>query len=695
MMKGRRLMTMATLSFALAGAVVIAGQRSADVALRAAIETEMVRGDVNGAIEQYIRVVDLYGRSDRATAAQALLRLAEAYQKLGDAQAKGVYERLVQDYGDQPQAVALARMRLAVVNPTARATRDRVVKAGELITWGDGRVSSDGRLISYTDWMFTGNLMLHDLVTGTDRALTGNKDWSVGNAYTSAFSRDGRQVAYGWRTYRQQSHVNELRIVTTEATRIPQPRRVYGSENIDFFYPSDWSPDGRSLAVRVVRRDRTGQIALIGVQDGSFRPLKTVGWRGPNKIFFSPDGRSLAYDLPASDTESQRDVFIIAVDGSRETRAVGHPADDVVMGWWGDGSRLLFASDRTGAIGLWALPVSDGKPLGAPMLLKPDIGSVLSQGLTASGALHIVKDTSTLSLQVAPIDLDAGKLSGPPVLENFRSGRPDWSSDGKQLAYRFTGANGLPVISIRSVDSGEVRELRPALGYINEPRWLPDARSLVVSGRDFNGRGGIYRIDAQTGRETLITETADINRVQMSPDGRKTYYSIGFFNPEDRPARIVERDLISGETRDVHRKGSSSEGNAELSPDGQSLATIVTDGAAKTSTVMLIPIGGGEPRELLGVSLPDEFEPYGNMSWTPNSRAVIVVKTNGDRKELWRVPVSGGGARKLDIDTTGWVITGSAGIRLHPNGKEIAFFTGQSSREVWTLENIAPSSSTR
>ena len=58
MTRCRRVMTMVTLSFALTGAVMIAGQRTADVALRAAVETETVRGDVKGAIEQYKQIVE-------------------------------------------------------------------------------------------------------------------------------------------------------------------------------------------------------------------------------------------------------------------------------------------------------------------------------------------------------------------------------------------------------------------------------------------------------------------------------------------------------------------------------------------------------------------------------------------------------------------------------------------------------------
>ena len=66
------------------------------------------------------------------------------------------------------------------------------------------------------------------------------------------------------------------------------------------------------------------------------------------------------------------------------------------MAWTRDG-RLLFASDRAGTLGLWALPVSDGKPQRAANLIKLDIGTVLSQGLTASGSLYTVKDFSQIS----------------------------------------------------------------------------------------------------------------------------------------------------------------------------------------------------------------------------------------------------------------------------------------------------------
>ncbi|MDA2929196.1 tetratricopeptide repeat protein [Acidobacteria bacterium AH-259-O06] len=693
------------LAFALLGTAFLgtafpaSGPGKAQFDFEEALLLEEALGKLEEAIALYQRVIA--DAETEALAAQAQLHIGMCYEKLGKQEAKKAYQAVIDRYPSQQKLVHLARQRLEALgpplggtDPAVRVKADRVVWAGENVEHVGGSVSLDGHFISYTDWYFTGNLMLHDLASGTDRPLTGNKDWrGGGNAGGSTFSRDGKQVAYSWQNW--EPRFWEIRIVNLEGTGVPQPRRVFANEDLAAgkgISPSDWSSDGKWLAVHLVRKDRNGQIGLVGVQDGSLRVLKSVGWRGPNKIFFSPDSKYMAYDLPASDAVSQRDVFVIAVDGSREAPAVVHPAHDVVMGWSPDGSQLLFASDRTGSVGLWALPMADGKPRAAPTLLKPDIGSVSSLGLTASGALHIFKDTSTQALHVAPIDLDAGKLLGGPVVQSYRSARPDWSRDGKYLAYRSTGSNGINFLSIRSVESGQVRELRTALHYFNEPRWSPDARWLVTGGRDFKGRSGIYRIDAETGAVSFITPSGPATRVEVSPDGKKIYYP----DPVKRD-RYIERDLASEETRGVFRTPAQSErGRVELSPDGRYAVTIIMEAAAETSTVLLIPIAGGELRELLRVSLPESFAPGGRMSWTPNSRAVIVTKEIGaqtlfsdahvDRKELWLVPIGDGEARKLHIDVDDW----NGGIRLHPNGQQIAFFAGKQSQEVWALENFLP-----
>src|SRR5438034_7798622 len=87
------------------------GDDRADVLLQSAMKKETVDGDLNGAIKQYGAIVTKY-KSDRAVTAIALVHMAECYQKMGDSESRKIYERVVSEYADQKEAVAMARAKL-------------------------------------------------------------------------------------------------------------------------------------------------------------------------------------------------------------------------------------------------------------------------------------------------------------------------------------------------------------------------------------------------------------------------------------------------------------------------------------------------------------------------------------------------------------------------------------------------------
>ena len=73
------------------GAFVSAAQNdTARTMLEAARKKEVVDGDLKGAIRQYGTIVDKY-KNDRAVVADALVRMAGSYEKLGDPEAKKIY----------------------------------------------------------------------------------------------------------------------------------------------------------------------------------------------------------------------------------------------------------------------------------------------------------------------------------------------------------------------------------------------------------------------------------------------------------------------------------------------------------------------------------------------------------------------------------------------------------------------------
>src|SRR5678810_872615 len=110
-----------------------ADEKQARVLMQEAEAKATVDGDLKAAISLYENVVKQAG-PDRALAAKALLRMAEAHQKLGSAEAQQIYQRLLRDYADQTEAAGVARSRLAArVMPAATGPTSRQVWTLSLI----------------------------------------------------------------------------------------------------------------------------------------------------------------------------------------------------------------------------------------------------------------------------------------------------------------------------------------------------------------------------------------------------------------------------------------------------------------------------------------------------------------------------------------------------------------------------------
>src|SRR5262245_43091475 len=110
------------------------------MALQAAMKKETVDGDLKGAIEAYKKLAQ---GKDQAIAAKALVRMGECYERLGDAEARKVYERVVREFGGQKDSVEAARARLAVLGkPTTLGPTTRLISKAD--TYGP---SLDGRFL--------------------------------------------------------------------------------------------------------------------------------------------------------------------------------------------------------------------------------------------------------------------------------------------------------------------------------------------------------------------------------------------------------------------------------------------------------------------------------------------------------------------------------------------------------------------
>lgn len=227
-----------------------------------------------------------------------------------------------------------------------------------------GAPSPDGRYLTYMD-EGSGDLAIRDLITGDKRQITNKGTWlrSMEFALHSVPSPDGKHVTYTWFNT---DRFFDLRIVGLDGS---EPRVVYRNPEVEYVNPGGWSPEGKSILALITRKDKSHQIGLVSVADGALRVLRTSDSGFTLHARFSPDGRYIAYDFPQQRGSRDKDIFVLAVDGGRETAVVRHAANDVAPEWTPDGKGILFGSDRTGSMSLWSIRVADGKPVGNPELM--------------------------------------------------------------------------------------------------------------------------------------------------------------------------------------------------------------------------------------------------------------------------------------------------------------------------------------
>jgi len=602
--------------------------------------------------------------------------------------------------------------------------------------WADRRTdllgapSLDGRYLAFVDWE-TGDLAVRDLATGQNYRLTNKGSWrdSAEYAYFSVISPDSRQVAYAW--FNEQKFY-ELRVVSIEDTRPPllfptsevgaggppgpllsrpgvalprnpgvrgsTPRVLCRGDEVQFIKPTFWSMDGKYILALVFGKKILNQIVLFSTADGSMKTLKTPFWIYPKMMGMSPDGRWIVYSLNQEPPYIQHDIFLLSTDGTQDIPLVEHPANDVFPVWAPDGKSILFTSNRSGTLDVWGIPMADAKAQGPPVMVKKDIGRFLPLGFTRKGSFYYGLRTGTEDAYVASLDPATGKVLEPPkpvskLLVNVNRS-PDWSPDGRQLAFLSrvdTENHGVEmrVVTIQSAETGEERQFGvPKLGYLDWLRWSPDGRSFLVGGSDTNNNfGGLYQVDAESGQVTALVQGAFAPprgfQGVWSRDGKAVFYLHEDMRQTYTSMRF--RNLENGQEQILHQTAPHwRHNNLALSPDGRFLAFGLSDGNRTQAKVLLvIPAPGGEAREVLKLN----HESLSGVAWTRDGSHLLFSRAGKGKPELCRIPARGGEPRSL-----GLAANENARVSFHPDGRRIAYTAGETSTEVWVMEDFLPAS---
>jgi len=683
-------------------------QQSAEQLYEAALLKKNADGDLEGAIEIFRKILTRFPE-ERTVAAKAQLQIGICYEKLGMKEAQRAYQNVIDNYSDQVEEAKLAREKLASLLKTkaeAKEMKIRKVLEGQIVVYSS--VSPDGRYYAYPDWDKGGNLGVKDFATGESRILTEDKG---GFAFDAKWASDGQKLAYGWTDW-SDLNTTELRITDLDGNG---SRILFKKQGVHVLL-FDWSPDGMHILALFFRSPQFSEgesvdLGLVSTEDGSIKILKsfelTESFQSPMSIkqgFFSPNGRSVAYTKEVKSGQSvHNDIFLFFLGEKKEIPLVRHPAYEYLLGWSPDGKHVLFASNRTGTIGIWAVRVSEQEIHKDPVLIKDNMGSMIPLGVADDGALYYGLRNNLSFIYQAELDPESGRVvDNPKKLSLPHEGYnidPCFSPKGDCLAY--VSNRGVfrkfekPVLCIYNLNNGENTEISPNLKAIRQLRWSPDGNKIHIWGYAKGMEWTIYSIDLQTKMvEAVIPpeKDSDVYSHCWSESGNSIFYvrikpiaeGSGIGN-----CRIIHRNLETGQEKEIgtFQSVNSTHELFGISPSGEKLVFVQRDTDQDTDTINIIPVKDGNFRAICTLDLHENT--ISDIDWSPDGRFIVFSSwLKGGKYEVMRVSTDGGKPEKLGIS-----MSGISYLSVHPDGRQIAFSSqGATKRppEIWVLENFLP-----
>ena len=295
------------------------------------------------------------------------------------------------------------------------------------------------------------------------------------------------------------------------------------------------SPDGRTALVIVSRpnyeSDRAdAELYAVDVATGVSRQL-TFERRMVAAAKFSPDGRTLAFLAP--DTSDHMQVWLLPMSGGETRRLTSHPSSVEHFSWRPDGGAIaygaadeeqkregeakhlttfrvgdqdLFLRKRLQPQHIWLAETNGPAPrrltsgswsleFVLPPSSAPSGLSWSTDGRTIAFAQVVAPESGKLdSVHVQLLDVASGVIKPLTTARRFEN-NPVVSPDGRTVAYWYPreGKGELTwenEVWIAPAAGGAPRSITHALDHnLFGAQWMPDGRSLLVTGNDRTGVG--------------------------------------------------------------------------------------------------------------------------------------------------------------------------------------------------------------
>ena len=398
---------------------------------------------------------------------------------------------------------------------------------------------------------------------------------------------------------------------------------------------------------------------LGSIQSGIFTTRLTSTGRVKNAAI-SPDGRFFIY--AQEENEAKQSLWMQQIGSGRNDRIIP-PANVNYLSLviTSDGNSFYY-HDANGT--LYRMPVIGGTPTriadGLAMGWGPSRIAVSPDGLQ----IAFVRNVGNARQAIIRSDANGANEQTLASIEP-----PDhigqtlaWSPDGKVIACWIISDSNLQNIIAVQVADGTYARLPQAVGPIGSLTWLPDSRSLLITGMN-----GIRKVSYPDGETTPITADSNIyNHLNISADGRslltvrtETLGQIWTATiPEGKPSNQLTEgfekvdgrfvlDWVKGDRIFYDSVASGTYSIWAMDADGSNQQQLVRDvnwATASPDGRYLVYLGQGLNFGLSRMDLRDgslrnltdspDFRPI----FSPDGKWVVFQRST----DLWKIPIDGG-----------------------------------------------------
>jgi Tol biopolymer transport system component/predicted Ser/Thr protein kinase len=468
-----------------------------------------------------------------------------------------------------------------------------------------------------------------------------------GDDDSPAWSPDGRFVAF----VRQSGDVYGYFIVPS----LGGPERKIADRYADM--PNwgnlvDWLPDGKNLLVadRSSPQDPHLSLVLISLENGQRRVVLTPPGPYLANATSSPDGNYVAFVQGGG--YMAQELYVMRVGTSDASRLTSDKALIQGLAWTQDSKSIVFSSSRAGLQSLWRIPISGGVP-----------ASVVSAGDDAVTP-NIPRKGAQLAFVLNSGNANIWRVAGPaaksgPPTRLIASSRLEtdasFSPDGKRIVFSSTRTGTQELWLCDSDGSNPMQLTSLAAPSTGTPRWSPDGKQIAFDSVS-EGHSKILLISAEGGSPRHLAEGPFENEIpSWSRDGNWVYFS----SNRSGAWEIWKVSPESESLVQVTKQGGRASGGTDAfmdsfeSVDGKSLFYRRDDGLWR------MPAEGGESIRVL------ENVTFGG--WRVFGNGIFFLDENASPAQLKLLDLGSG-----RITSFGSVDLGPGGASIGPSGLDVS-----------------------